>query len=66
MRRQSLIEKLEKELEIVKSRHESAIQEIGRLESRIQTQQVDSKNDNEILNSEVLSFLKNNNLTFQN
>lgn len=59
MRRQSLVEKLEKELEIVKSRHESAIQDIGRLESRLQTQQVDSKNDSEILNSEVILLDRN-------
>lgn len=48
-----MIEKLEKELEIFKSRHETAIQEIGRLESRLQTQHLDSKNDSEILNSEI-------------
>ena len=48
-----MIEKLDKELEIVKSRHESAVQEIGRLETRLQAHQYDSKNDNEVLNNEV-------------
>jgi hypothetical protein len=44
---------LEKDNDALKRRHDAAIQEIGRLESRIQTFQYDSKNETDVLNSEV-------------
>ena len=52
-RRLLLIEQLEKDNDALKRRHDAAIQEIGRLESRIQTCQYDSKNETDVLNSEV-------------
>lgn len=48
-----LIDQLESELNQQKRRYESAIQEIGRLESKLQTHQFDFTNENDILNEEV-------------
>jgi hypothetical protein len=47
------IEQLEKELQSLQQRHDSAIKEIGRLESRLQTDQYDYQHENDILKSEV-------------
>ena len=52
-RRLMAIEQLEKELQSLQQRHDSAIKEIGRLESRIQTDQYDYQHENDILKSEV-------------
>ena len=50
-----IIEQLENQLSIAQCRHDAAIQEIGRLESRLQTHQFDAKNENEILKTEVIT-----------
>ena len=48
-----LIQKLENELVDLQKRYDSAIQEICRLESRLQTHQFDYLSENEVLNKEV-------------
>jgi hypothetical protein len=47
------IEQLEKELQCLQQRHDSAIKEIGRLESKLQTGHFDFQHEAEILKSEV-------------
>lgn len=47
------IEQLEKELVTLQTRHDSAIKEIGCLESRLQSHHYDSKNEAEMLKVEV-------------
>ncbi len=54
MKRQSRnTQQLESEIEMVKKSHESAIEELGRLESRIQNQQFDFQNSNSLFECEV-------------
>jgi hypothetical protein len=48
-----LIQKLESELKDTQQRYESAIKEVCRLESRLQTNQFDHLSENEVLNKEV-------------
>ena len=48
-----VIEKLDKELSAIQKRHDLALQEIGRLESRLQTHQHDHKNESDVLRREV-------------
>ena len=52
-RRLIAIEQLERELMNLQTRHDSAIKEIGRLESKLQSHQLDFVNDNKMLESEV-------------
>lgn len=52
-RRLIAIEQLEKELCTLQQRHDSAIKEVGRLESRLQAYQIDFQNDNKMLEIEV-------------
>jgi hypothetical protein len=52
-RRMILIQKLESELKDTQQRYESAIKEVCRLESRLQTNQFDHMSENEVLNKEV-------------
>ncbi len=51
-------QQLESELNMVKKSHESAIEEIGRLESRIQSQKLDYQSSNELLDCEVFWWLQ--------
>ena len=51
--RLKIIENLQADLRELNHRHESAIQEIGRLESKLQTHNYDFRNENDIIKSEV-------------
>ena len=48
------IEHLDKELLALQKRHDAAMQEIGRLEAKLQTRQFDFQSENEVLSSEVV------------
>ncbi len=52
-RRLTNIEKLEGDFNALQRRYDSAIQEIGRLESKLQTTQIDSQNENDLLKDEL-------------
>lgn len=51
--RLKIIENLQADLRDLNHKYESAIQEIGRLESKLQTHNYDFRNENEIIKSEV-------------
>lgn len=57
-----VIEKMENELNALQRRHDNAIQEIGRLESKLQTFHLDSQNENDLLKQEVHILAINLNL----
>ena len=50
------IQQLENDIITLNRRNDSAIEEIGRLESRLQSQQIDLQNENDLLNNEVIYY----------
>ncbi len=52
-RRLAAIEQMEREMAALEARHDTAVKEIGRLESRVQSQQLDFKNDSKIMEIEM-------------
>jgi hypothetical protein len=51
-----VIEKLEGELSGLQRRHEAAIQDIARLESRLQTNNMEAQSESDLLKDEVIYF----------
>ncbi len=52
-RRLTVIEQLEREIGALEARHDAAVKEIGRLESRVQSHQMDFKNETKIMEIEM-------------
>lgn len=50
------IQQLEGDVSSLQRRNDSAIEEIGRLESRLQSQQIELQTENELLNTEVCFY----------